>query len=87
LQRVRNPLDFGPLQLNAYKARMGWEIEWVSSEDVFDRDFHEIMHVPTSRRPGNMLDMMELMAVSVFALDGGVVYHTTDAPTAPAEPQ
>jgi predicted dithiol-disulfide oxidoreductase (DUF899 family) len=48
----------------------------VSSDDAFDRDFHEIMHVPTARRPGNMLDVMELMAVSVFALDGGVVYHT-----------
>jgi predicted dithiol-disulfide oxidoreductase (DUF899 family) len=67
----RSPLDV----LNAYKARMGWGIEWVSSEDAFDRDFYEIMHVPTPRRPGNMLDVMELMALSVFALDGGVVYH------------
>jgi predicted dithiol-disulfide oxidoreductase (DUF899 family) len=67
----RSPLDV----LNAYKARMGWEIEWVSSEDAFDRDFYEIMHVPTPRRPGNMLDVMELMALSVFALDDGVVYH------------
>jgi predicted dithiol-disulfide oxidoreductase (DUF899 family) len=68
----RSPLEV----LNAYKARMGWEIEWVSSEDGFDSDFHEIMHVPTPRRPGNMLDVMELMAVSVFALHDGVVYHT-----------
>jgi predicted dithiol-disulfide oxidoreductase (DUF899 family) len=68
----RSPLEV----LNAYKARMGWEIEWVSSEDAFDSDFHEIMHVPTPRRPGNMLDVMELMALSVFALDGGVAYHT-----------
>jgi predicted dithiol-disulfide oxidoreductase (DUF899 family) len=68
----RSPLEV----LNAYKARMGWEIEWVSSEDAFDSDFHEIMQVPTPRRPGNMLDVMELMAVSVFALHGGVVYHT-----------
>jgi predicted dithiol-disulfide oxidoreductase (DUF899 family) len=68
----RSPLEV----LNAYKARMGWEIERVSSEDAFDSDFHEIMHVPTPRRPGNMLDVMELMAVSVFALDGGIVYHT-----------
>ena len=68
----RSPLDV----LNAYRARMGWEIEWVSSEDAFDRDFYEIMHVPTPRRSGNMLDVMELMALSVFALDGGVVYHT-----------
>ena len=68
----RSPLGV----LNAYKARMGWEIEWVSSEEAFDSDFVEIMHVPTLRRPGNMLDVMELMALSVFALDGGVVYHT-----------
>lgn len=68
----RSPLEV----LNAYKARMGWEIEWVSAEDAFDSDFYEIMHVPTPRRPGNMLDVMELMAVSVFALDGGVVDHT-----------
>ena len=68
----RSPLEV----LNAYKARMGWEIEWVSSEHAFDDDFYEIMHVPTPRRPGNMLDVMELMAVSVFALDRGVVYHT-----------
>ena len=68
----RSPLDV----LNAYKARMGWEIEWVSSEDAFDRDFYEIMHVPTPRRAGNMLDVMELMALSVFALQDGVVYHT-----------
>jgi predicted dithiol-disulfide oxidoreductase (DUF899 family) len=67
----RSPLDV----LNAYKERMGWEIEWVSSEDAFDRDFYEIMHVPTPRRRGNMLDVMELMALSVFALDDGVVYH------------
>jgi predicted dithiol-disulfide oxidoreductase (DUF899 family) len=68
----RSPLE----ALNAYKARMGWEIEWVSSQETFDSDFYEIMHVPTSRRPGNMLDVMELMALSVFALDDGVVYHT-----------
>jgi predicted dithiol-disulfide oxidoreductase (DUF899 family) len=67
----RSPLDV----LNAYKARMRWEIEWVSSEDVFDRDFYEVMHVPTARRSGNMLDVMELMALSVFALDDVVVYH------------
>jgi predicted dithiol-disulfide oxidoreductase (DUF899 family) len=68
----RSPLEV----LNTYKARMGWEIEWVSSEDAFDRDFFEVMHVPTPRRPGNMLDVMELMALSVFAIDDGVVHHT-----------
>ena len=67
----RSPLEL----LNAYKARMGWGIEWVSSEDAFDRDFYETMHVPTPRRTGNMLDVMELMALSVFALDHDTVYH------------
>lgn len=68
----RSPLEV----LNAYKARMGWKIEWVSSEDAFDADFYEIMNVPTARRPGNMLEVMELMALSVFALEDGTVYHT-----------
>lgn len=68
----RSPLEV----LNAYKMRMGWNIEWVSSEDAFDRDFFEVMRIPTPRRPGNMLDVMELMALSVFALEDGVVYHT-----------
>jgi predicted dithiol-disulfide oxidoreductase (DUF899 family) len=69
----RSPLPV----LDAYRARMGWEIEWVSSDDAFDRDFWELMHVPTARRPGgNMLDVMELMALSAFALEDGIVYHT-----------
>jgi predicted dithiol-disulfide oxidoreductase (DUF899 family) len=66
-----------PLQLlNEYKARMGWDIEWVSSDDEFDRDFFEFMRVSTPRRPGDMLEVMELMALSAFALEDGVVYHT-----------
>ncbi|MGH3600314.1 MAG: DUF899 domain-containing protein [Pseudonocardiaceae bacterium] len=68
----RSPLE----ELNADKARMGWEIEWVSSHDAFNSDFYETMQVPTPRRPGNMLDVMELMALSAFALEDGVVYHT-----------
>jgi predicted dithiol-disulfide oxidoreductase (DUF899 family) len=68
----RSPLEV----LNAYKTRMGWKIEWVSCEDSFSNDFYEIMHVPTPRRPGNMLDVMELMALSTFASEDGIVYHT-----------
>ena len=68
----RSPLEV----LNAYKARMGWEIEWVSCGDSFNNDFYEIMHVPTPRRPGNMLDVMELMALSTFTIEDGIVYHT-----------
>ncbi len=78
----RSPLPV----LTAYKQRMGWDVEWVSSgSNDFDADFYEYMHVPTPRRgSGNMLDVMELMALSCFALEGGpedgpedgVVYHT-----------
>jgi predicted dithiol-disulfide oxidoreductase (DUF899 family) len=68
----RSPLEV----LNSYKARMGWEIEWVSSPDAFDSDFYATMHIPSPRRPGDMLDVMELMALSCFALDDGVVHHT-----------
>lgn len=68
----RSPLE----TLNAYKERMGWAIEWVSCQDAFNSDFYEIMCVPTPRRPGAMLDVMELMALSVFAFEDGIVYHT-----------
>ncbi|MGH3781746.1 MAG: DUF899 family protein, partial [Pseudonocardiaceae bacterium] len=68
----RSPLEV----LNAYKARMGWKIGWVSCEDAFNNDFYEIMHVPTPRRRGNMLDVMELMALSIFTIEDGIVYHT-----------
>jgi predicted dithiol-disulfide oxidoreductase (DUF899 family) len=77
----RSPLPV----LTAYKERMGWDIEWVSSGgNDFDADFFEYMYVPTPRRdpgPGgnSMLDVMELMALSCFALQGGpegTVYHT-----------
>lgn len=70
----RSPLPV----LTAYKERMGWDIEWVSSGGTgFDADFFSYMHVPTARRGGgNMLDVMELMALSCFALEDGVVYHT-----------
>jgi predicted dithiol-disulfide oxidoreductase (DUF899 family) len=73
----RSPLPV----LSAYKRRMGWDIEWVSSGGSdFDADFFSHMYVPTPRRqapPGaGMLDVMELMALSCFALRDGVVYHT-----------
>ncbi|SFN71969.1 Predicted dithiol-disulfide oxidoreductase, DUF899 family [Pseudonocardia ammonioxydans] len=74
----RSPL---PL-LTAYKQRMGWDVEWVSSGDSdFDADFFGYMHVPTPHRDygagsGSMLDVMELMALSCFALEDGVVHHT-----------
>lgn len=74
----RSPLPV----LTAYKQRMGWDVEWVSSGGSdFDADFFEYMHVPTPHRDygsgsGSMLDVMELMALSCFALEDGAVYHT-----------
>ncbi|NKY88356.1 DUF899 domain-containing protein [Nocardia veterana] len=70
----RSPLP----ALNDYKRRFGWDIEWVSAGDNgFNDDFFEVMRVDTPNRPpGNMLDVMELMALSCFALDNGTVYHT-----------
>ena len=69
----RSPLP----TLNEYKRRFGWDIEWVSlGDNGFNDDFYEVMHVPSAKRPGNMLEVMELMALSSFALLDGVVYHT-----------
>ncbi len=74
----RSPLPV----LEAYKRRMGWDVQWVSSAGSdFDADFFEYMHVPTRRRDygsgsGSMLDVMELMALSCFVLADGVVHHT-----------
>ena len=74
----RSPLPV----LTAYKERMGWDVEWVSSGGSdFDADFFEHMYVPTPRRDpgpggGSMLDVMELMALSCFALEDGTVFHT-----------
>ncbi len=74
----RSPLPV----LTAYRERMGWDVEWVSSAGSdFDADFFGHMHVPTATRDygsgsGSMLDVMELMALSCFALQDGVVHHT-----------
>ncbi len=78
-----------PLQtLNAYKERMGWGIPWVSSADSdFNRDFSA--WTEEDRRNGtgsnfgtekaagiDAVHDMELMALSVFELEDGVVLHT-----------
>ncbi|MEV0246380.1 DUF899 domain-containing protein [Nocardia sp. NPDC050712] len=69
----RSPLPV----LEEYKARFGWDIEWVSlGDNGFNEDFYDLMHIPTPRRPGNMLDQMELMALSCFARADDTVYHT-----------
>ncbi|HTK67644.1 MAG TPA: DUF899 family protein [Pseudonocardia sp.] len=53
--------------LNAYKRRMGWSFPWVSS---FGSDFNHDFR-PALGRPGP--------GVSVFALEGGTVFHTDSA--------
>jgi len=80
----RSPLD----TLNAYKQRMGWDLPWVSSGDTdFNRDFSA--WTEEDRRNGtgwnfgtesgawvDVVNDQELMALSSFVLDDGVVYHT-----------
>jgi predicted dithiol-disulfide oxidoreductase (DUF899 family) len=79
----RSPLE----TLNAYKRRMGWSFPWVSSEGTdFNLDFglfsDEQRRTGTgynfgaARRADLSLREMELMALSAFALEDGVVYHT-----------
>ena len=80
----RSPLE----TLNAYKRRMGWRIPWVSSAGAdFNRDFSAWSE--EDRRTGSgwnfgtpsgawvdVVNDQELMALSAFVLDDGVVYHT-----------
>jgi predicted dithiol-disulfide oxidoreductase (DUF899 family) len=80
----RSPLE----TLNAYKRRMGWAFPWVSSgKSDFNRDFAAFteeerrngtgFNFGTPRRADiDLLHGEELMALSAFALEDGVVYHT-----------
>jgi predicted dithiol-disulfide oxidoreductase (DUF899 family) len=80
----RSPLE----TLNAYKRRMGWSIPWVSSGDTdFNRDFSAWTEEDRSNGTGfnfgspggasvDVVNDEELMALSVFVLEDGVVYHT-----------
>ena len=79
----RSPLE----TLNAYKERMGWDIPWVSSgESDFNYDFSA--WTEEDRRNGtgwnfgtpsgdwvDVVNDQELMALSTFVLEDGVVYH------------
>jgi predicted dithiol-disulfide oxidoreductase (DUF899 family) len=73
--------------LQAYKRRMGWRFPWVSSHGTdFNLDFAVFteedrrrgtgFNFGTPRRAGMNIHADELMALSAFALDDGVVYHT-----------
>lgn len=78
-------------EIEAYKAKMGWTFPWVSSAGTdFNRDF--ALFTDEQRRTGsgfnfrtpdsgavNILDVMELMALSSFAKEDDVVYHTYSA--------
>jgi predicted dithiol-disulfide oxidoreductase (DUF899 family) len=79
----RSPLE----TLNAYKRRMGWSFPWVSSGGTdFNLDFS--LFTEEQRRAGTgynfgtprhadlSYDDEEMMGLSVFALEDGVVYHT-----------
>ncbi len=80
----RSPLE----TLNAYKRRMGWSIPWVSSGGTdFNRDFsawtEEDRHNGTGWNFGtpsgawvDVANDQELMALSSFVIEDGVVYHT-----------
>jgi predicted dithiol-disulfide oxidoreductase (DUF899 family) len=72
----------GPLEsLNAYRERMGWKFDWVSSEGSdFNFDFGVSA---TEERPSTgaygfqeISWIGEAPALSAFALEDGVVYHT-----------
>jgi predicted dithiol-disulfide oxidoreductase (DUF899 family) len=79
----RAPLD----KLDAYKRRMGWRFPWVSSHGTdFNLDFALFTeeqkrsgtgyNFGSARRAGLDFRDEEWMALSAFALEGGVVYHT-----------
>jgi predicted dithiol-disulfide oxidoreductase (DUF899 family) len=79
----RAPLE----KLQAYKRRMGWKFPWVSSYGTdFNLDFSLFTeedrrrgsgyNFGTPRRAGTKAGDEELMALSAFALEDGVVYHT-----------
>ena len=83
----RSPLE----TLQAYRRRMGWNLPWVSSESSdFNRDFGAFTEEDRRNGTGfnfgspggsdvDVVHDAELMALSVFALEDGVVYHTYSA--------
>jgi predicted dithiol-disulfide oxidoreductase (DUF899 family) len=83
----RAPLE----DILAYRARHGWTFPWVSSAgSSFNRDFGAFteaereagtgFNFATARHAGEIdLRTTELMALSCFALQDGVVHHTYSA--------
>jgi predicted dithiol-disulfide oxidoreductase (DUF899 family) len=79
----RSPLE----ELNAYRERMGWSVPWVSSRGTdFNLDFSlyteeqrrtgKGLNFGTARRADMSFDDMEMMGLSAFVLQDGIVYHT-----------
>jgi predicted dithiol-disulfide oxidoreductase (DUF899 family) len=75
----RSPLEV----LQAYRDRFDWTIPWVSSGATsFNDDFSFIAEsegynfTPSSPESLQVLQSMELMALSCFVLHDGAVYHT-----------
>ena len=69
-------------QINAYKERMGWTFEWVSSApSSFNFDFG-VSFTPEQMESGGEYNFAsgrvgeEMPGLSAFALEGGRVYHT-----------
>ena len=69
-------------KINAYKERMGWSFEWVSSsKSEFNFDFDVSYKEPgPSRKRWNFqtveAPMEEAHGASVFVCEDGVIYHT-----------
>ena len=76
----RAPLE----RLAAYKKRMGWNLEWVSSlGNSFNRDFAVSFTPEQIAAPDNNYNfgtqkfgMDEAPGISVFAREDGAIYHT-----------
>ena len=76
----RAPLE----RLAAYKKRMGWNLEWVSSlGNSFNRDFAVSFTPEQIAAPDNNYNfgtqkfgMDEAPGISVFARDDGAIYHS-----------
>ncbi|HYI35350.1 MAG TPA: DUF899 domain-containing protein [Thermoleophilaceae bacterium] len=71
-------------EIEAYKERMGWKFPWVSSAGTdFNLDFSQFTGSFNFDSPGgrtvDTVEGDELMALSSFALEDGVVYHTYSA--------
>jgi len=74
----------GPIEkLLAYRKRMGWTMEWVSSlNNSFNQDFGVSFPKEKDREGNNYnfgtihFDGEEAPGLSVFAKDNGVIFHT-----------